>query len=269
MRGIFTRHGPLRTAAVVVATALAMATVIIAESRADPSPEARASRVSGALSISDSRADRAILTGRRMLPGDVVSGTVRITNAGSEAGLFELTAAGLMDSPGNAGGVLSNELRLMIEDVTAQQVVYDGPLGDLDVMPVGEILSGGERSFRFTVSRPLDSSQADYRGATAEVDFDWTATREQKGHCANRILGSGGPDSLSGSRRSDLISGGAGDDHITGLAGQDCIYGEEGDDVIDSRDGESDYVDCGPGLDTVLADPQDVTVGCERPARQA
>ncbi len=262
---MFGSRRSLRTAAGVGAITVVLAGMIISESRADPSPQVRAGGTAGALSIDNSRPNRSVLTGRQMLPGDVVSGRVTISNSGSGAGLFELSAAGLTDVPGDGGGRLSDDLRLVI---TAQggaapsAVVYDGTLGDLDVVPVGELGSGADRTFTFTVTRALHGAVTD-RAASTEVEFDWAAVREASGPCANRILGSDRADVLTGSRAGDAIAGGPGNDTIVGGPGEDCLDGEAGDDRIDARDGQADRVDCGPGDDTVLADPRDVTVGCE------
>lgn len=259
-------HRTLRGAAGVVTLTLVVSAMAIAESRADPAPQAHATRSAGALSISDSRADRAILTGRRMLPTESVSGSVTITNSGSRPGLFELSSAGLTDTPGADGRALSGDLQLVVDDVTAParpQRLYDGRLDDLDVVSVGEIAAGAGRTFAFRVTRLADPRPGAYRAARAEVEFDWTALAEEPGRCANRILGSQRADTLSGSSRGDTISGGAGNDLITGLGGEDCLQGEGGDDVIDARDGQADSVDCGPGDDTVYADPQDAVVNCE------
>lgn len=55
----------------------------------------------------------------------------------------------------------------------------------------------------------------------------------------------------------DCVIGGpcigtSGNDTITGSDNPDEIYGLEGDDIIDSgNDSVTDYVYCGPGLDTV------------------
>jgi Ca2+-binding RTX toxin-like protein len=50
------------------------------------------------------------------------------------------------------------------------------------------------------------------------------------------------------------IIGSDGPDVITGSPGVNDLDGEEGDDVINSRDLVDDLVQCGPGFDTVIAD---------------
>src|SRR5215207_9653354 len=58
-------------------------------------------------------------------------------------------------------------------------------------------------------------------------------------------------------------------DEIVGSFGPDTIFarGGNGDDVIDVRtntpDKEPDFVDCGPGTDTVVVDPTDTRLNCE------
>ena len=70
------------------------------------------------------------------------------------------------------------------------------------------------------------------------------------------LLGRGGADVLAGGPLADTIDGGP---------GADLVYGGAGDDTIEARDGEADKIDCGPGDDPVLADPQDVLTNCEPP----
>jgi hypothetical protein len=44
----------------------------------------------------------------------------------------------------------------------------------------------------------------------------------------------------------------------------DGFHAGPGDDLVDSADGRAEFVDCGPGEDTAIADGVDVLVGCER-----
>jgi len=86
-------------------------------------------------------------------------------------------------------------------------------------------------------------------------------------------------DVLDGGAGADEIRGGYGDDTITGGPGADRISGDRpgrcnelhcdigggyGNDAIDVRDGEIDSVDCGPGVDAVKADANDLVADtCE------
>ena len=67
------------------------------------------------------------------------------------------------------------------------------------------------------------------------------------------------------------MSGRAGDDSISGDGGQDTMRGGEGDDQIylcefgaPTEPTAADQVFCGPGVDTVVADPSDtIAADCE------
>jgi hypothetical protein len=75
----------------------------------------------------------------------------------------------------------------------------------------------------------------------------------------------GGPfgDTLTGSAAANVLKGSGGGDTLDGKGGADHVFGESGDDKITARDGVADTIDCGDGADTVLADVQDVLIGCE------
>jgi hypothetical protein len=85
---------------------------------------------------------------------------------------------------------------------------------------------------------------------------------------ADDVAGGAGNDRISGGAGNDTIDGGAGNDTIKGGPGNDTIKGGPGNDVINVRDGKTNRVDCGPGKDTVIADKQDVLVGCELVSRK-
>ena len=77
-----------------------------------------------------------------------------------------------------------------------------------------------------------------------------------------------GDDYLDGGRGNDLLDGGSDSDVLLGGAGHDDLRGGQGADIIHARDGESDVVDCGPGADTVRADPIDlIRTSCEHVRR--
>jgi Ca2+-binding RTX toxin-like protein len=78
------------------------------------------------------------------------------------------------------------------------------------------------------------------------------------------LAGDDGPNTLRGSAGDDTLTGGGGADIIDGGTGTDTISGDAGDDVILARDGEVDRIACGDGVDSVVADPQDVVAAdCE------
>ncbi len=75
--------------------------------------------------------------------------------------------------------------------------------------------------------------------------------------------GGSGNDSIVGNGLGNRLYGGGGNDSIVGGTAEDRVEGNEGDDVIDTRDGRYDSVDCGPGNDTLYADPGDGATNCE------
>lgn len=85
----------------------------------------------------------------------------------------------------------------------------------------------------------------------------------------DQLLGGLGDDRVQGQSGVDTLSGGGGSDRLTGGTGRDTISGGTGADVIDARDGQRDRISCGPGRDTVIADPRDrVARDCERVGRR-
>jgi RTX calcium-binding nonapeptide repeat (4 copies) len=89
--------------------------------------------------------------------------------------------------------------------------------------------------------------------------------------------GGGGNDTLDGGSENDTIRGGtgadqliggAGADLLVGGAGPDAISGGDGNDTISAADGVAETINCGAGVDTVVADlggggATDTRIGCE------
>jgi len=104
-----------------------------------------------------------------------------------------------------------------------------------------------------------------------------TPCRLEGGSRSDRIVGTPGPDTVSGRRGNDRLYGGMGDDVLSGGEGADRLYGGlgrdriqagAGGDRIGTRDGVADRVVCGRGKDVVLADSLDAVDGsCERITR--
>ncbi len=76
-------------------------------------------------------------------------------------------------------------------------------------------------------------------------------------------FGGSGNDTIRGNDLGGYLIGGSGNDTITAGKAEDRVEGNEGDDVIDTRDGRYDSIDCGPGNDTLFADPGDGAENCE------
>jgi Ca2+-binding RTX toxin-like protein len=101
------------------------------------------------------------------------------------------------------------------------------------------------------------------RGGAGADDID-------AGRGWDRVAGGRGADTIDGGPGLDRLFGEAGHDTITGGPGPDLIEAGYGDDVVQVVDGRRDLVRCGPGIDTVTADPQDrVGPSCEHVIRVA
>lgn len=123
------------------------------------------------------------------------------------------------------------------------------------------------------------------------TDGDDIASASEVGN-RGELSGKGGNDKLKGTDDDDVLDGGPGADDLTGGYGNDTITGGPGQDkivgdrdgrcnelhcdlspgsaadTIDAVDGEVDTISCGPGTDTVKADPQDVVApDCETVTR--
>ena len=83
------------------------------------------------------------------------------------------------------------------------------------------------------------------------------------------IEATNGNDVLAGSAAGNILRGFNGDDAIDGGAGADIFEAGDGNDSIMSRDGLAELVDCGNGVDSVVADDIDVTDGCESEHRSS
>jgi Ca2+-binding RTX toxin-like protein len=86
--------------------------------------------------------------------------------------------------------------------------------------------------------------------------------------CVERVIATPYDDRIAGDDSAQAILGGDGDDVLDGGRGPDVLSGDAGDDSITSRDGTIDFVRCGAGADTVVADRRDlVSPDCENVTR--
>lgn len=89
----------------------------------------------------------------------------------------------------------------------------------------------------------------------------------------DQIVGGGGDDLIRGLRSADALSGGADRDTIYSgprdETAEDIVAAGDGDDFVRvfNRPAARDLVDCGDGLDRVVADRRDVLAGCNRVKR--
>ena len=127
--------------------------------------------------------------------------------------------------------------------------------------PGADVLRGGagaDRLFGGDGNDSLRGGRGDDKviGGTGADNLRGGAGRDSlfAGPGADRVAGGAGP---------DVVAGGDGADRLSGGAGRDKIMGGAGNDRIDALDGEPDVIYCGPGRDTVRADPVDRKVSCE------
>ena len=86
----------------------------------------------------------------------------------------------------------------------------------------------------------------------------------------DQISDGGGDDLIRGLGRADALDGGPDNDTIyagpTEESARDVVVAGEGDDFdrVLNRPAARDLVDCGDGLDRVVADRRDVLAGCDR-----
>ena len=85
------------------------------------------------------------------------------------------------------------------------------------------------------------------------------------GGVGDDLVGGGrGSDTVGGGDGNDVLFGGPGPDQLDGGPGEDEVHGNRGQDQITADDGEADRIDCGPNVDTVVADAEDaVNANCE------
>lgn len=162
--------GILLGAAVLLATCLA--------SLASAAPNRLGMFVGGQVDQSNSRSLSLILSARRMVPGQVACGTVVIANDGGATQRLFLGADAKDAVGGGGGGRLSQELQLVVTDVTTAGhpcAVYRGAIAGLAGAPAGSIAAGQSRTYRFTVTFPSTADER-FAGSSLSVSFDWTAT---------------------------------------------------------------------------------------------
>lgn len=81
---------------------------------------------------------------------------------------------------------------------------------------------------------------------------------------ANALVSGFGEDTIAGHGGADLLYGGEHRDVMNGGAGRDSMFGEGGEDSLAAFDNEADVVDCGESPDDdAQVDPFDSVTGCE------
>jgi len=287
------RHSaPIRLAAsvsVLLATAVALASMSHRGGSVRLGTQAFAS---GAFSIKSSRGHGAIFRASNLAPGGKVTGDVTLRNSGRATGTLVLSATGLRDTPGRAGGVLSRAVDLQVIDVSSgfDMRVYRGKLGAMRQRSLLTLNAADGRTYRFVARLPdTGTGPGDnaYQRAAVSVAYRWKLVQADDRACANVFRGGAGSTRVVGTQAGDQMFGDDGDDRVFGRHGADCLHGGDGDDRIDAgagvdkvyggpgadtiatRDDQPDFVDCGSGRDTALVDRHDRVRGCEIVSRSA
>jgi hypothetical protein len=117
-------------------------------------------------------------------------------------------------------------------------------------------VAGAERDADRGQSLDLGRGDDVHRG-TARDD----ALRGGRGEDA--LFGQDGDDQLLGGRGADRLWGGDGSDELFDDRGRDRLYGGAGNDRFSTKDAKRDVIDCGPGEDIAIGDPQDSFRDCE------
>jgi hypothetical protein len=165
--------------------ALAMALSAFGLALAAPGTEgeladARVAAAAGAVQIVNSHEGTAVLGAAALQPGEQVSGTVSIGNAGTLPGRLALRTGALTDTAGPGGGRLSDALRLSVFDVTdaAQPAtLYAGPAAGVPELAAGTVAPGGVREYRLEatlLTPPGDDNR--FQGSALSLGLEWGAT---------------------------------------------------------------------------------------------
>lgn len=141
---------------------------------------------SGSVRIANSLEGRALFSATAMRPGESVTGTVRIKNSGDDRGNFALRPTSLRDVPGPFGGLLSDQVEMVLEDITdpdAPVTVYSGRPSRLEQLPLGSFMPGAQRDYRVTVTLPNGGDPGTpyggdnrYQGSILSLGLEWGAT---------------------------------------------------------------------------------------------
>jgi hypothetical protein len=226
------------------------------EVRCNPTPALSATTLGADDSI-DARGitDGSALTAASGAGADEISGTKNADLLSGEGDDDRLVGGEGNDTlDGGAGGD-------GLEDEGGNDTVVGGPNDDRWTAGTGtDTFSGGDGD---------DSVSYSGRTGAVTITLDGVADDGEAGEAdtvgadVEGAIGGSGADRIVGNALGNRLSGGGGNDSIAGGPAEDRLEGNEGDDTIDSRDGRFDSIDCGPGTDTLLADPGDSAANCE------
>lgn len=125
----------------------------------------------GTLTQTNSKDGQAIFNLTNIKPGDVLNGSLTLTNTGSLPATFSLTEAA------STNAFAGTNLTLDIVDTTANKTVYTGNFGGLvdgTKNDLGTWAAGASHSFKFTVKLAAATPNTD-QGKTASATYTWDA----------------------------------------------------------------------------------------------
>jgi spore coat-associated protein N len=157
-------------AVLVIAGAVTVASGATFTSR---SANTDSSVTAGTLTQINSKKDAAIFDVSNIKPGDVVNGTLTITNTGS------LPAAFLLTETSSTNGFAGGNLSLTITNTTTGAEVYNGTFGGLvdgAKNELGVVQPGAANTYRFSVRLSPDAPNTD-QGKTASAAFQWDSVQ--------------------------------------------------------------------------------------------
>lgn len=171
---------PLLGTLAMALSALGLAFAAPARERPGELAAARVAAAAGAVEIVNSHEGTAVLSAAALQPGEQVSGTVTIGNAGTRPGRLVLRKGAVTDTAGPGGGWLSDALQLGIVDVTdaAQPAtLYAGPVTGLPELAAGTVAAGGAREYRLeaTLATPPGDDNR-FQGSALSLGLEWAAT---------------------------------------------------------------------------------------------
>ncbi len=114
-----------------------------------------------------------------MIPGDVATSQITVTNSGTTAGTFTLTPSDLADDPAPPSQTLSSALQLEVRDVTSRTApitLYSGTVANLTTLQLGRWQPGEAHVYSFTTTFPLgrpDALDNQLQDATTTISYSW------------------------------------------------------------------------------------------------
>ena len=119
---------------------------------------------SGTLTQSNSKADAAVFNVSNIKPGDVVNGSVTITNTGSLPSVYSVTEAG--------SNGFADPTNLVMTVTQGGNTVYTGTFGAMGTKALGTFAAGEARTYQFSVTLKSSATNAE-QGKSASATYSW------------------------------------------------------------------------------------------------